>query len=42
VPAVLVAAYIVKELPLEVVRWLVLAIVLYTAVGLLRAARRAR
>ena len=39
VPAVLVAAYIVKELPLEVVRWLVLAVVLYTALALLRAAR---
>jgi uncharacterized membrane protein YfcA len=41
VPAVLVAAYIVKELPLDVVRWLVLGVVLYTAIALLRAARRA-
>jgi uncharacterized membrane protein YfcA len=40
VPAVLIAAYIVKELPLTIVRWLVLAVVLYTAVGLLRASRR--
>lgn len=39
IPAVLVAALIVKELPLDVVRWLVLGIVLYTALGLLRAAR---
>jgi uncharacterized membrane protein YfcA len=39
VPAVLVAAYIVKELPLDVVRWLVLGVVLYTALALLRAAR---
>ena len=39
-PAVLVAAYLVKELPLDLVRWLVLAIVLYTAISLLRAARR--
>ena len=40
VPAVLIAAYIVKSLPLTAVRWLVLAVVLYTAVGLIRAARR--
>jgi uncharacterized membrane protein YfcA len=40
VPAVLIAAYIVKELPLTIVRWLVLVVVLYTAVGLLRASRR--
>jgi uncharacterized membrane protein YfcA len=39
VPAVLVAAYIVKELPLDVVRWLVLVVVSYTALALLRAAR---
>ena len=37
-PAVLVAAFIVKELPLDVVRWLVLGVVLYTALALLRAA----
>jgi uncharacterized membrane protein YfcA len=40
VPAVLIAAYIVKTLDLTIVRWLVLAVVLYTAIGLLRAARR--
>ena len=40
VPAVLLAAYIIKELPLTVVRWLVLVVVVYTAVGLLRAAQR--
>jgi uncharacterized membrane protein YfcA len=38
VPAVLVAAYVVRSLPLTVVQWLVVAIVLYTAVGLLRSA----
>lgn len=38
VPAVLVAAYVVRSLPLAVVQWLVVAIVLYTAVGLLRSA----
>jgi uncharacterized membrane protein YfcA len=40
VPAVLIAAYIVKTLDLTIVRWLVLAVVLYTAIGLIRAARR--
>jgi uncharacterized membrane protein YfcA len=38
VPGVLVAAYLVKELPLEVVRWLVLVVVLYAATTLLLAA----
>jgi uncharacterized membrane protein YfcA len=40
VPAVLVAAFIVKELPLYWVKWLVAGVVVYTAVMLLRAARR--
>ena len=39
VPAVLMAAYIVKSLPLDYVRWLVILVVLYTAAALLRAAR---
>jgi uncharacterized membrane protein YfcA len=39
VPAVLLAAFIVKELPLDVVRWLVVVVVLYAAVSMLRAAR---
>ena len=38
IPAVLIAAYIVKSLPLTAVRWLVVIVVLYTAVGLLRSA----
>ena len=38
IPAVLVAALIVKELPLTAVRYLVVAVVLYTAVNLLRTA----
>jgi uncharacterized membrane protein YfcA len=38
VPGVLIAAYVVKELPLEVVRWLVLVVVVYAAVTLLLAA----
>jgi len=38
-PAVLIAAFVVKSLPLTAVRWLVVAVVTYTAVGLYRAAR---
>jgi uncharacterized membrane protein YfcA len=41
IPAVLVAAFIVKSLPLAAVRWLVVVVVVYTAVALLRAARTA-
>ena len=37
VPGVLIAAYIVKSLPLVAVRWLVVVVVAYTAVMLLRA-----
>jgi uncharacterized membrane protein YfcA len=40
IPAVLLAAFIVKSLPLTAVRWLVIVVVVYTAVGLLRAARK--
>jgi uncharacterized membrane protein YfcA len=38
VPAVLIAALIVKSLPLTYVRWLVVVVVLYTAATLLRSA----
>jgi uncharacterized membrane protein YfcA len=38
IPAVLVAALIVKSLPLEYVRWLVVIVVIYTATTLLRSA----
>lgn len=38
VPGVLLAAYIVKELPLDYVRWLVIAVVVYTALTMLRSA----
>jgi uncharacterized membrane protein YfcA len=41
VPAVLVAAFIVKSLPLAAVRWLVVVVVVYTAFALLRSARTA-
>ena len=38
VPAVIIAAYLVKSLPLGIVRWMVVVVVLYTAVMLLRSA----
>jgi uncharacterized membrane protein YfcA len=40
VPGVLLAAYIVKELPLYAVRWLVVVVVVYTAVTMLMSASR--
>lgn len=40
VPAVLIAALIVKSLPLTAIRWLVFVVVLYTAITMLRSARR--
>ena len=42
IPAVIVAALIVKSMPLELLRWMVLVVVLYAAVVLLRAALRGR
>ena len=38
IPAVFLAAYLVKSLPLGVVRWLVVFVVCYTAIMLLRSA----
>ena len=38
IPAVLVAAFIVKEMPLEMLRWLVFVVVLYAAAVMARAA----
>ena len=40
IPAVLVAAYLVRSLPLAAVRWLVVVVVIYTAVMLLRSSRQ--
>jgi uncharacterized membrane protein YfcA len=40
IPGVLLAAYLVRELPLDAVRWLVVVVVVYTAAALLRAAGR--
>jgi uncharacterized membrane protein YfcA len=42
VPAVLVAAFIVKTMPLELLRWLVIVVVLYAAAVMLRAAMLGR
>jgi len=42
VPGVLVAAYVVKSLPIEWIRWLVLVVVVYAAVQMLLSARRVR
>lgn len=40
VPAVLIAAYIVKSLPLDWLRWLVILVVTYAAISMLWSARR--
>jgi uncharacterized membrane protein YfcA len=42
VPAVLLAAFVVRSLPLGAVRWLVVGVVLYTAAAMLRSARAER
>jgi uncharacterized membrane protein YfcA len=42
IPAVLLAAFIVKEMSLEVVTWLVVIVVVYTALSMLWAARSGR
>jgi uncharacterized membrane protein YfcA len=38
IPGVLIAAYLVKSLPLNAVRWLVIVVVVYTAISMLRSA----
>lgn len=42
IPGVLIAAFIVKSLPLTALQWLVVVVVTYTAINLIRAARRDR
>jgi len=42
IPAVLVAAFIVKTMPLEILRWLVIAVVLYAAMVMGHASWRGR
>lgn len=41
IPGVLVAAYVVKSLPLYAIRWLVVVVVLYAGISLLRTAMAA-
>ena len=40
IPGVLLAAYILKELPIGTVRWLVIVVVIYTSLSMLWAARK--
>ncbi len=42
IPGVLVAVYVVKELPLDAVRWIVVAVLLYTSATLYRSSRTER
>ena len=42
IPAVLVAAFIVKSMPLELLRWLVIVVVVYAAAVMFRAAHLGR
>jgi uncharacterized membrane protein YfcA len=42
IPAVLLAAFVITSLPLTVLRWGVVAVVLYAAVSLLTTALKAR
>jgi uncharacterized membrane protein YfcA len=42
IPAVLVAAFLVKSMPLDLLRWMVIAVVLYAAVAMLRSAAAGR
>jgi uncharacterized membrane protein YfcA len=42
IPGVLIAAFIVKSLPLDAVRWLVIVVVVYTSAMLLRSAAISR
>jgi uncharacterized membrane protein YfcA len=40
IPAVLIAAFLVKSMPIEMLRWLVVVVVVYTALIMVRAALR--
>ncbi len=42
IPGVLIAVYVVKELPLDAVRWIVVAVLLYTSVTLWRSSQAAQ
>jgi uncharacterized membrane protein YfcA len=42
IPAVLIAAFLVTNLPLTILKWLVVVVVVYTGTNMLRTARRER
>ena len=42
IPAVFVAAFLVKTMPLELLRWLVIVVVVYAAAIMLRASMQGR
>lgn len=42
IPAVFIAAYLVTSLPMDILRWLVVGIILYTSVTMLRSAMKPR
>jgi uncharacterized membrane protein YfcA len=42
IPGVLLAAFVVRQLPLSILRWLVTVVVLYAAVSMLRSFRESR
>jgi hypothetical protein len=42
IPAVLIAAFLVTNIPLTVLKWLVVVVVIYTGANMLRTARRER
>lgn len=42
IPAVLVAATVVRSLPLATLKWVVVAVILYTSLAMFRSARRGR
>jgi uncharacterized membrane protein YfcA len=42
IPGVLLAAFVVKSLPLDALRWLVVIVIIYTALMMLRSARNHR
>ena len=42
IPAVLIAAFVVKNMPVDMLRWLVIVVVLYAAIVMLRSAHTGR
>jgi hypothetical protein len=42
VPGVLLAAYVIRELPVQYLLWLVIGVATYSALALLRSAQKER